>query len=81
MPPVQAAMASQDWVAAKVLLQAGADEKVLNTIKQDAVTFYCNSIGRMKRNAYNQGVVHEVGVLLKIPELRPDCVADMERFR
>jgi len=39
MPPVQAAMAGQDWVAAKALLQLGADTQVLNTIQQDAVRF------------------------------------------
>ena len=81
MPPLQSAMAKQDWVAAKALLQLGADPKAQNTIKQDAVTFYCNSIARMKPTRQVQGVVYEVGVLLKIPELRPDCVADMERFR
>ena len=35
----------------------------------------------MKPTRQVRGVVYEVGVLLKIPELRPDCVADMERFR
>ena len=81
MPPLQSAIAKQDWLAAKVLLQLGADPKVLNTIKQDAVTFYCNSIARMKPTPQVKGVVYDVGVLLQIPQLRPDCVADMERFR
>ena len=81
MPPVQAAMASHDWVAAKVLLQLGADPKALSTLKEDAIAFYCHDIARMKPTRQVQGVVYEVGLLLQIPQLRPDCVADMERFR
>ena len=64
-------MASHDWVAAKVLLQLGADPKALSTLKEDAVTFYCHDIARMKPTRQVQGVVYDVGVLLKIPELRP----------
>ena len=81
MPPVQAAMASHDWVAAKLLLELGADPKALTTYGKDAVYTYCSKITRSVRSRQTQGVVYEVGVLLKIPEFRPDCVADMERFR
>jgi hypothetical protein len=47
----------------------------------DASRYFSDAKTRMKPTRQVQGVVYEVGVLLKIPELRPDCVADMERFR
>ena len=81
LPPVQSAMATLDWTSVKALLELGADPKALNTFKEDAVAFYCESLSGLKRTAKNQGVVYEVGLMLKIPQLRPDCVADMERFR
>jgi hypothetical protein len=81
LPPLQSAMATLDWTSVKALLELGADPKALNTFKEDAVAFYCESLSGLKRTAKNQGVVYEVGLMLKIPQLRPDCVADMERFR
>ena len=73
-------MAQQDWTAAKLLLELGADPKALTTYGKDAVYTYCSKIARSVRSRQTQGVVYDLGVLLKIPELRPDCVADMERF-
>jgi len=81
MPPLQAAMAQQDWTAAKLLLELGADPKALTTYGKDAVYTYCSKIARSVRSQQTQGVVYDLGLLLKVPELRPDCVADMERFR
>jgi hypothetical protein len=81
MPPVQAAMASHDWVAAKVLLQLGADPMGLASYGEDAVTMYCSKISRSVRSKQTQGVVYEVGKLLRADELKPECVPDMERFR
>ena len=81
MPPVQAAMASHDWVAAKVLLQLGADPMGLASYGEDAVTMYCSKISRSVRSKQTQGVVYEVGKLLRADELKPECVRDMERFR
>ena len=81
MPPVQAAMASHDWVAAKVLLQLGADPMGLASYGEDAVTMYCSKISRSVRSKQTQGVVYEVGKLLRADQLKPECVADMERFR